>query len=142
MAHLHREGSGDAAVPLTGATLPQLAELFIDEGNRYNVRGDIVFAESIVETVWFNFPDYGMVRTNNNNFAGIGACDTCGNGFQFSSVVVGVRGQLQLLRNYADINSRGPAQHPRRCRYRAVGFEPVDRGVQLRPLLRKGRRAA
>jgi hypothetical protein len=90
----------------TGATLPQLAQMFIDEGNRYNVRGDIAFAQSIVETAWFNFPDYGMVRTYNNNFAGIGACDTCGNGFQFSSALAGVRGQLQLLRNYADINSR------------------------------------
>jgi hypothetical protein len=90
----------------TGATLPQLAQMFIDEGNRYNVRGDIAFAQSIVETAWFNFPDYGMVRTNNNNFAGIGACDTCGNGFQFSSALSGVRAQLQLLRNYADINSR------------------------------------
>ena len=29
------------------------------EGNRYNVRGDIAFAQSIVETAWFNFPDYG-----------------------------------------------------------------------------------
>jgi len=90
----------------TGATLVQLAQMFIDEGNRYNVRGDIAFAQSIVETAWFNFPDYGMVRTDNNNFAGIGACDTCGNGFQFSSALAGVRGQLQLLRNYADINSR------------------------------------
>jgi hypothetical protein len=90
----------------TGATLQQLAQMFIDEGNRYNVRGDIAFAQSIVETAWFNFPDYGMVRTYNNNFAGIGACDSCGNGFQFSSALSGVRAQLQLLRNYADINSR------------------------------------
>ncbi|MFN8025890.1 MAG: glucosaminidase domain-containing protein [Acidimicrobiia bacterium] len=90
----------------TGATLQQLAQMYIDEGNRYNVRGDIAFAQSIVETAWFNFPDYGMVRTYNNNFAGIGACDSCGNGFQFSSALAGVRAQIQLLRNYADINSR------------------------------------
>jgi hypothetical protein len=90
----------------TGATLQQLAQMYIDEGNRYNVRGDIAFAQSIVETAWFNFPDSGMVRTYNNNFAGIGACDSCGNGFQFSSALAGVRAQIQLLRNYADINSR------------------------------------
>ena len=90
----------------TGATLPQLAQMFIDEGNRYNVRGDIAFAQSIVETAWFNFPDYGMVRTTNNNYAGIGACDSCGNGYQFSSALSGVRAQIQLLRNYSDINSR------------------------------------
>lgn len=89
----------------TGATLPQLAAMFVAEGNRYNVRGDIAFAQSLVETAWFNFPDYGMVRPYNNNFAGIGACDSCGNGFQFSSALAGVRAQLQLLRNYADAGS-------------------------------------
>ena len=88
-----------------GATLEQLAQLFVDEGNRYNVRGDIAFAQSIVETGWFNFPDYGIVRPWNNNFSGIGACDSCGNGFQFSSALSGVRAQIQLLRNYADILS-------------------------------------
>ena len=30
---------------------------------------------------WFNFPDYGIVKPGNNNFAGIGACDSCGNGY-------------------------------------------------------------
>jgi hypothetical protein len=90
----------------SGATLQQLASMFVTEGNRYNVRGDIAFAQSIVETAWFNFPDYGQVRPYNNNFSGIGACDACGNGFQFSSALNGVRAQLQLLRNYGDINSR------------------------------------
>ena len=89
----------------TGATLPQLAQMYVTEGNRYNVRGDIAFAQSIVETAWFNYPDNGMVRAYNNNFSGIGACDTCGNGFQFSSALSGVRAQLQLLRNYADSTS-------------------------------------
>src|ERR1700716_1623646 len=56
----------------SGATLPQLATMFVTEGNRYNVRGDIAFAQSIVETAWFNFPDYGQVRPFNNNFSGIG----------------------------------------------------------------------
>lgn len=90
----------------TGATLQQLANMFVTEGNRYNVRGDIAFAQSLVETAWFSYPDYGQVRPYNNNFSGIGACDSCGNGFQFSSALSGVRAQLQLLRNYADINSR------------------------------------
>ena len=30
--------------------------MFVTEGNRYNVRGDIAFAQSIVETAWFNYP--------------------------------------------------------------------------------------
>ena len=89
-----------------GATLSDLATMFVSEGNRYNVRGDIAFAQSIVETAWFNFPDFGIVRTDNNNFGGIGACSTCGNGYQFSSALMGVRAQIQLLRNYADPTSR------------------------------------
>ena len=49
--------------------------MFVDEGNRYLVRGDIAFAQSIIETGWFNFPDYGhRASPSNNNFAGIGAC--------------------------------------------------------------------
>jgi hypothetical protein len=88
-----------------GATLQQLAQMFVDEGNRYGVRGDLAFAQSIVETAWFNFPDNGIVRTYNNNFAGIGACSACGNGYQFSSALAGVRAQIQLLRNYADSTS-------------------------------------
>ncbi|MFI5046132.1 MAG: glucosaminidase domain-containing protein [Acidimicrobiia bacterium] len=96
--------------PFTGVVTPvaieDLANLFVSEGNRYNVRGDIAFAQSIVETAWFNFPDNGQVRPWNNNFAGIGACDSCANGFQFPSLLDGVRGQIQLLRNYADIGSR------------------------------------
>ena len=79
--------------------------MYVSEGNRYNVRGDVAFAQSLVETAWFNYPDYGMVRPYNNNFSGIGACDSCGNGFQFSSALAGVRAQLQLLRNYADGSS-------------------------------------
>jgi len=89
-----------------GATLQQLATMFVTEGNRYNVRGDIAFAQSIVETAWFNYPDYGQVRPTDNNFAGIGACDSCGTGFGFTSALNGVRAQLQLLRNYADGSSR------------------------------------
>jgi len=100
----YQERSG-LAFRATGATLPELASMFVTEGNRYNVRGDIAFAQSLVETAWFNYPDYGMVRPYNNNFSGIGACDSCGNGFQFSSALAGVRAQLQLLRNYADSTS-------------------------------------
>ena len=121
----------------TGASLEQLAELFVTEGNRYHVRGDIAFAQSIVETAWFNFPDYGLVRPHNNNFSGIGACDSCPGGFQFSSALAGVRAQIQLLRNYADIDSRTD-YHPRSAGAGAVGEQPGDRRLQLRQLLPKG----
>src|SRR5439155_14298837 len=99
VAYFQKRDPSSLPYRATGATLAQLAQMYVTEGNRYNVRGDIAFAQSIVETAWFNYPDNGMVRASNNNFSGIGACDTCGNGFQFSSALAGVRAQLQLLRN-------------------------------------------
>jgi len=86
--------------------IDDLANLFVSEGNRYNVRGDVAFAQSIVETAWFNFPDYGQVKPWNNNYSGYGACDSCDDGYQFSSPLAGVRSQIQLLRNYGDAGSR------------------------------------
>lgn len=105
VAYYQRRDPSSLPYRAAGTTLSQLASMFVTEGNRYNVRGDIAFAQSIIETAWFNFPDYGMVRTYNNNFSGIGACDSCGSGFQFSSALSGVRAQIQLLRNYADSTS-------------------------------------
>jgi hypothetical protein len=86
--------------------LDTLTQLFVEEGIRYNVRGDVAFAQSILETLWFNYPDYGQVRPSDNNFAGIGACNSCSNGYNFPSARLGVRAQIQHLRNYADPTSR------------------------------------
>jgi hypothetical protein len=102
---------GTLAYRATGATLEELAEMFVFEGNHNNVRGDLAFAQAIVETGWFNYPDYGIVRPSDNNFAGIGACGSCGDGFQFSSALSGVRAQIQLLRNYADPDSTAAKLH-------------------------------
>src|SRR5262249_14717893 len=49
---------------------------------------------------------YGIVKPSDNNFAGLGACSSCGSGRTFSSAQSGVRAQIQLLRNYADTTSR------------------------------------
>jgi hypothetical protein len=83
-------------------TLAQHAAMYVDEGNRYNVRGDVAFAQAILETGWFYYPDGGIVRPIDHNYAGIGACGTCGDGYTFPSPLAGVRAHLQLLRAYAD----------------------------------------
>ena len=124
------------------ASLEQLAQMFVDEGNRYYVRGDIAFAQSIVETGWFNFPDYGMVQPANNNFAGIGACDSCG--------------ERLPVRERAERCARADPAAPQLRRHRLAhrphipdppvpelwGSTPATADVQLRPLLRQGSRAA
>ncbi len=82
------------------ATVPidQLAGFYISEGQAEGVRGDMAFAQALVETGGFTNPDtIGL-----NNFAGIGHCDSCASGFAFKTAQLGVRGQIQLLKSYAE----------------------------------------
>jgi len=57
-----------ASVPLL-----DLIRMFLEEGRAEGVRGDLAFAQSIVETGWFAFP--GRVPPSANNFSGFGATD-------------------------------------------------------------------
>ena len=50
----------------------------------------------------FSFPGGGQLDGNDNNFAGIGACDSCAHGFRFADAREGVRAQMQALRIYCD----------------------------------------
>jgi hypothetical protein len=94
------------------ATVPIeiLAQLYVDEGNAENVRGDVAFAQSILETGWFTFPNGGYVRPWFNNFAGMGACGGCVV-YTAPTAQIGVRAQIQHLRNYADPTSRAANLH-------------------------------
>jgi hypothetical protein len=85
---------------ITTSTL-DLAQYYLDEGQRTGVRGDVAFAQSILETGGFANPG---ASADENNFAGIGWCDSCAHGFNFPTAQIGVRAQLQLLRIYVDPN--------------------------------------
>ncbi len=89
------------------ATVPidQLAALYVSEGAAAKVRGDVAFAQSILETGWFSFPAGGYVAPGDNNFAGIGAYGDGSRLFRAPDAQTGVRGQMQLLRRYADSRS-------------------------------------
>lgn len=80
------------------ASLDDLTGWFVSEGADEGIRGDMAFAQAVVETGYFANPD----TVNGNNFAGIGHCDTCPSGFVFHDVQSGVRGQIQLLKSYAE----------------------------------------
>jgi len=86
----------------TTIPMDQLAGLYVSEGAAEGVRGDIAFAQSIVETGYFGFPDGGLVAWTDNNFAGIGACDSCAHGHVYPDALTGVRVQMQYLHVYAD----------------------------------------
>jgi len=88
--------------PRITVPLDELAQDYITEGEAAGVRGDVAFAQSILETGGFSFPGGGQVLVHDNNFAGIGACDSCKHGFSFPTAQIGVRAQMQALRIYVD----------------------------------------
>jgi hypothetical protein len=89
----------------TTVPITQLANDYATAGQQTHVRADLAFAQSIVETGFFSFPSGGQLTPKDNNFAGIGACDSCAHGWRFSNALIGVTAQMQLLDAYA---SPGP----------------------------------
>ena len=90
------QGHGSrASVPIA-----ELVRLFIDHGNAEGIRGDMAFAQAIHETGWFANRD----TITQNNFAGIGHCDSCAAGFPFATADVGALAQIQLLKGYSETN--------------------------------------
>jgi hypothetical protein len=85
-------------------TINELARIFVDEGDAQNVRGDIAFVQSILETGWFRY-EGSMVKPGDNNYSGLGACDSCSRGNIFATPQEGVRAQIQHLWAYADPNA-------------------------------------
>jgi uncharacterized small protein (DUF1192 family) len=84
-----------------------LAQLYVSEGTAENVRGDLAFAQAVVETGGFRYTSPG------NNFAGMGWCDSCATGRTFPTPLDGVRAQIQHLKNYGDPTSRAASlAHP------------------------------
>jgi hypothetical protein len=81
-------------------TVDVLARLYIEEGFRAGVAGDIAFAQAMVETGWLRFS--ARVPGSYNNFAGIGAYDGGTGAASFATAQLGVRAHIQLLRAYAD----------------------------------------
>ena len=86
-------------VPASPAPIPELASRFIDEGAAQGVRGDIAFAQSMLETGYLRFG--GLVKPTDLNFSGLGACDSCSGGLAFPSAQAGIRAQIQHLYAYA-----------------------------------------
>jgi uncharacterized protein YlxW (UPF0749 family) len=75
--------------------LAQIAQMFVDEGTTENVRGDVAFAQAYIETGGFS------AGGSDNNFSGLGACDSCGGQNRFPTALDGIRAQIQLLKAYA-----------------------------------------
>jgi hypothetical protein len=89
------------AEPNVTVPMDRLINDYLKAGKFTGVRADIAFAQSVVETGYFSFPTFGQDPRSYNNFAGIGACDSCKRGFRFGSAMGGVIAQQELLNEYA-----------------------------------------
>jgi len=120
----------------SGITIGDLARLYVQEGNAEHIRGDVAFAQAILETGYFTFPRAGQARSSDNNFAGLGACDTCTTAARFPTARDGVRAQIQLLRVYVDnsvhttalANTPTPSPSGSETTHTASTFDQVARG--------------
>lgn len=115
--------------PAIAISITDLANIFVDEGNAQNVRGDIAFAQSVLETGWFAYRG-SMVKPTDNNFSGLGACDTCSRGAIFKTPEEGVRAQIQHLWVYGDPKATAagvarPLVDPRFAKVSPAGKSPL-----------------
>ncbi len=91
--------TGQVAHLAGGTTIEDLTQMYIQEGAAEHVAGDVAFAQAVLETGSFG-------HALDNNFSGIGACDRCTSEIAFPTPRDGVRAQIQLLKSYADPDSR------------------------------------
>ena len=84
-----------------------LPEIYISEGAKEGIRGDLAFAQALHETNFFKFG--GDVLPEQNNFAGLGATGGGVKGHSFATPQLGVRAQIQHLKAYA---STAPLNNP------------------------------
>lgn len=114
-----------------GLSIRDLAQIFLEEGADEDVRGDVAFAQSVLETGYFRW-------ATDNNYAGLGACDSCSGEPSFPSPRDGVRAQVQHLKNYGDPDSRtaGLAHPPQPTWY---GSDPAQAARNFDTFFAKGR---
>lgn len=83
--------------PKVTTSIDDYAKWFIQEGRAEGIRGDIAFAQAVLETGGFTNTDSVL----GNNFSGIGHYDNLPLGWTFATPRMGVRAQIQLLKSYA-----------------------------------------
>ena len=71
--------------------------LYLSEGEAENIRGDIAFAQSCLETGNFTFSG-SAVELSQNNFCGMGVTQNGETGNSFKTPQLGIRAQIQHLK--------------------------------------------
>ena len=107
---------------------------YLSEGEAENIRGDIAFAQSCLETGNFTFSG-SAVKLSQNNFCGMGVTGNGMTGNSFDTPQLGIRAQIQHLKAYANtVKLKGECIDPR-FKYVTRGSAPYVEylGIQENP---------
>ena len=77
----------------------RISSIYIEESKAESINSDIAFAQMCLETGYLAFT--GLVKSDMNNFCGLGAIDSVNNGIVFESEELGIRAHIQHLKAYA-----------------------------------------
>jgi N-acetylmuramoyl-L-alanine amidase CwlA len=83
------------------ADLEAIAKAFLEVGDKYGVRGDIAFTQSVLETHYFLFDLGTAVTPDQHNYCGHGVTQKGLKGSSFATITEGVEVQIQHLYGYA-----------------------------------------
>ncbi len=113
--------------------IEDIAGAYIRIGKRYGVRGDIAFAQAIVETGWFTFKG-SAVTPDQHNYCGMGVTSNGMKGASFRTIEEGVTAHIQHLYAYATKNPLpdGDAILDPRFQYVKRGIAPYWQDLNMR----------
>lgn len=89
------------ANPDIPSSILNILHYYISEGESENIRGDIAFCQSCLETGNFTFEN-SAVTLDQNNFCGLGVTQNGMKGHSFETPQLGIRAQIQHLKAYAN----------------------------------------
>lgn len=102
-----------AANPSVPQSVVNMIPLYLSEGEAENIRGDVAFAQSCLETGNFTFSG-SAVTLSQNNFCGMGVTANGESGNSFDTPQLGIRAQIQHLKAYANTAKlKGECMDPR-----------------------------
>ena len=120
--------------PSTASFAAELSQLYIEEGEKEGIRGDVAAAQSFVETGNYEFKGYA-VTIDQNNFCGMGVTANGMKGNSFATRREGVRAQIQHLKAYATEDALKNVCVDPRYKYVVKGCAPYVEylGIQENP---------
>lgn len=99
-----------------------MVDIYLEEGEKEGIRGDLALMQSILETGWFKV--FGNVNPNQYNFAGMGVTGPGVSGLAFESPRIGIRAHIQHLKAYATDKPLNQELVNPRFRYVRRGVSP------------------